>query len=342
MLHIVHKYNEKHAHKNIGGPAGLPGNYRVVFILNRPGFSLQPEYHPNPTDSLMGDSHLQLIKAANPNLPDADMLRLDIETIEGKFIFNGHPNEKGLLGKISIESLQAENYVDAERKAYHALMPGLSNFSFLFDIPMNIYSISITEISTHNGSFEVLTPYREMPLVPHKIGEPNDEYLKYASFYREALNSNSPNYQFLCYYKIIEGIKSRQKQAIKIAKERGNTVPQNTNLKIPASKEEQKNWLNSIFIFPREWNEFTLACIFIREAIGNKVKNIIGNDLREIRNKIAHAVLNKGTLTLSIDKIVDIQLVNKWIPLTKYIARYVMLKEFFKSGIGNSDDNKNK
>ncbi len=39
---------------------------------------------------------------------------------------------------------------------------------------------------------------------------PADEFRLYASLYREALNSLSLRYQFLCYYKIAEGISARR------------------------------------------------------------------------------------------------------------------------------------
>jgi len=59
--------------------------------------------------------------------------------------------------------------------------------------------------------------------------EISQEFRKYASYYREGLASNSLNYQFLCFYKIIEGIRKRRHRltttAVQAAKTRGAKLP---------------------------------------------------------------------------------------------------------------------
>jgi hypothetical protein len=102
---------------------------------------LLPENKFKVETFLKGDSHLQITKPAysDPNNPDADMIQIHSKTADGIFLFIGYPNKRGLLGKIVIESIYANNVEDAALRAYRALTPALSNISFHLDIPMHFY-----------------------------------------------------------------------------------------------------------------------------------------------------------------------------------------------------------
>jgi len=63
--------------------------------------------------------------------------------------------------------------------------------------------------------------------------KPGSEFLHYASLYREALNSNSAIYRFLCLFKIIEGIIARRNRiATEVVKSGGK--PRSLVERIPA------------------------------------------------------------------------------------------------------------
>src|SRR6266540_5540149 len=128
-----------------------------------------------------------------------------------------------------------------------------------------------------------------------------EEFRKYASLYREAMNSNNPNYQFLCYYKIIEGLLKRRDRIIKEAVQRGETIPSQLRQLIPQTPAEQLNWLNTIFATPWEHDDLAFSMIFPATSLGRKVRDIVQNELVSIRNKIAHSVLDGGEPTFSID-----------------------------------------
>jgi hypothetical protein len=123
--------------RNVGGPIGLPGLYKVTFLFERPGYRQTKEYVLSFTGSLRGDSHLAITKPAfiPPGNVDADQIKIYARTPNGAFEFTGFPNEKGFLGKVVSEPFHANDRNDAERKGYDALIPALSNWSVHLDIP---------------------------------------------------------------------------------------------------------------------------------------------------------------------------------------------------------------
>ena len=81
---------------------------------------------------------------------------------------------------------------------------------------------------------------------------------------------------------------------------------------------------------------FALALIFIPDVVNKRVRRLIdkGEHLHQLRNKIAHAVIDSGESIISIDVAPDIEEVQKWLPITKFIARYLLRESFpeiFKS-----------
>lgn len=336
------RYRDPNDPRNAGGFGGMPGQYKVVFTLSRPGFPLLPERNYSASTNLKGDSHLAITKPALKflNGEDFDQLELECNTPDGRIIFTGYPNDQGFLGKLESEHFHANDFSDAALKAHHALSPALSNISLYLDVPSHIYQMDVTEIRTGSTRMSVTAPFPDVPGSMPPEYAPSKDLLKYASLYREALNSNSPNYQFLCWYKVIEGLRDRRQrtraQAAIEAKAKGEKPLSYPDERLPADRAEQDKWLNAIFPLPQELDEMALASIFIKEAVGRKISNLIdkGEELHELRNKIAHAVLDSGEVTISIDDGLDIDEVNKWLPLTKCIARY-LLKDAFPAVFRN-------
>jgi len=323
-------YQDPNDPRNLGGPGGLPGTYKVLFTFSRPGLPLLPEHRYSFAENLKGDSHLAITKPAysDPNNPDADQIRLYAKSNQGDFVFKGYPNERGFLGKIELESIDATHFGDAALKAHTALASGLSNISVYLDIPMHIYQMEVTELRTKAVMIGLLIPPTETPLFFIPTEEMTEEFRRYASLYREALNSNSPNYQFLCYYKIIEGIRKRQERLVTEAKARGEQIPSRPRQIIPRTPEEQIEWLNSIFPVRQNWDAMALNSSFPARSLGRRIYDVVDNELDPIRNRVAHTVLRSGEPTVSIDAGLDIDLINEWLPLTKCIARLLIKTEF--------------
>jgi methylamine utilization protein MauJ len=232
------------------------------------------------------------------------------------------------LAKIELPSFDAQNFHDASAKAFRALMPALSNISFHLDVPLHIYQIHVTELWTNSRMISVLAPFRQTPLFRVPTEHLPEEFRKYASLYREAMNSSSPNYQFLCYYKIIEGLWKRRERVISEAVQRGAPIPSQPRQMIPQTPAEQLEWLNTIFAIPWHNDDLALSMIFPATSLGRRVRDIVQNELVSIRNKIAHSVLDDEEPTFSIDHGPDIEEVITWLPLAKCIARLYMKNEF--------------
>jgi len=190
--------------------------YRVVFTLSRTGFSLLPENRYSVSEGLKGDSYLAISKPAysEPNNPEADRINIYAKGDGRELVFTGYPNDEGFLGKIELPSIQALHFGDAALKTYQLLAPALSSMSVYLDIPMHIYQVDLEELRTGSRRMSLLAPFKEVPMF-RLPGEMDSELRAYASLYREALISNSPNYQFLCFYKIIEGVRKRQERLTK-------------------------------------------------------------------------------------------------------------------------------
>jgi hypothetical protein len=51
-------------------------------------------------------------------------------------------------------------------------------------------------------------------------------------------------------------------------------------------------------------------------------------ELRNLRDQIAHSIMDTGELSLSLDDLVQLQRVSKWLPLTRCIARRMLKNDF--------------
>lgn len=313
---------------NSADPGGSPGAYKVCFVLSRPNYAPIEENEIKFDGSVVGDSHLQVASD--------DTVRMEIShhLASGDLVFYGYPNEKGMLSRIEVESIEATGFGDALAKAYNVLAPVLSRYALLYDIPLHVFQILTTELATQNHSTTFTLPFQHAPATQFSNYAPEKASSKFASLYREALNSNSPNYQFLCYYKIVEGIRRiRSERTTKENQEalrRGEKPPWRPRDLIPATPQDQQSWLSSVF-GPQRWSELALTQVFPDEAKGKKINELIREDgvLDTIRNKIAHAVMrDESKETFSIDDALHNQQVMKWLPLCKAISRYLLKAEY--------------
>jgi hypothetical protein len=314
--------------RNSAPPSGSAGKYKVTFVLSRPGFAPLKENHISFSDDLPGDSHIFI---GNP----ADV-RLEIEaklSSENLKLY-GYPNEKGFLGKIEIAEVHAQGFGEANLKAYNALSIVLSRLSLMTDVPLHIYRITTIELATQNliGSFTL--PFAETAAPMFSAYEPDKDLANFASLYREALNSNAPNYQYLSFFKIIEGVRrileERTTGENEAARAKGERPPSRPREILPTTREEQVAWLNSV-LKPQKWSDLALQQVFPAEAVGKKINDLIrsGGVLDMIRNRIAHAVMRDETKeTINIDDGLLINEVTAWLPLCKCMARYLLKKEY--------------
>jgi Methylamine utilization protein MauJ/SEC-C motif len=329
-LITVNRFRDPNDPRNAARPAGAAGEYRVTFVLSRPGFSLQPEYQYSFAELVRGDSHLAIAKPAYTHPQgDFDQVLIDGVSPDGRFRFTALPNERGFLGKVESDPFLADGFNDAEQKAYRALVPSVSYWSAELDIPLSVCQVESTETTTGNKQTSVLPAYPTVPLVGVPWAQLEHEFLGFASLYREALNTNSPPYRYLCLYKVIEGVRGRRGRLAAEAKRSGQP-PRRFQLEdVPEKKEEFVPWLNAIFSVRPAWDAMTLEAIFVPETRGRSFGNVLEKFLTPLRVKIAHALSQRsGELTMSADDLLHIREVNKWLPLVKCIVRRMMKNEF--------------
>jgi methylamine utilization protein MauJ len=315
--------------RNTDNPKGMPGQYRVTIVLGRPGRFEVRERVFHFSDRLTGNSHIAITRpAAVPRaVPDAIGIRVRARTDAGAFIFDGKPNAEGYLGKLVSEPFDAQTFDDALRKAYHAVAPSLSNWSAHLDLPVYVAQVDATELRTGAASAQVFTPPLEAAFAVE--GEPKleSEFLYYAGLYREALNSNSPAYRFLCLYKIIEGVRLRRNRLAMEAKASGRKPQRFEFEEIPAEPSALQPWLNAIYNL-RERPQLALEHVLPLEVRGRRFGQIVDSKLMPLRNEVAHGILDSGEPGISIDDMLKLERVNRWLPLTRTIARRMLKNNF--------------
>ncbi len=324
-------------------PRGGPGKYRVVFTLVKPGFLLTTPNNVDFSPDLMGDSHIALpteadveknrtAKAGQGDAPASPASRfaellIDGLTPEGSFKFHGYPNNFGRLGRIECE-VHASSFADAKQKTFRAVASSLSSWSAQLDIPVEIGRTYITELATTTTQVDWTVPYPDVPLALRSEGELEQEFRGYASLYREAMNSNSPVHRFLCFFKVIEGIRARRKRVDRAARAQGQPVPARPPENTPGQREDFSPWLSRIFHIRRKWDEMALSSIFLPEISDKDFDWIYDHKLNPLRVDVAHGLFEKGELKLSADELLHTNRVEQWLPITKCIARRMLKNEF--------------
>jgi hypothetical protein len=328
-MHIVNRFEEGDA-RNSFPVTGMPGLYQVRFVLRRPGYSLVPERGYSFSGSLEGDSHLAITKPAfaPPGNEDAVEIKIDCTTEDGHFVFKGVPNKRGFLGKISSEPFSATCRRDAEERAYRALSPSLSNWSVHLDIPLEICQMETFEITTGNIQASIVTPHFEAPFAVSPTAQLPTEFRGLASLYREALNTNSAVYQFLCFYKIVEALRARRKRLLRRAKKLG--VPCSLPIEVlPGTESEIADWLRSLFYARPDWDLLAIESAVPSELRGEEIGHVIDSVLEPLRDKVAHALTTaKGDLTLSADELLHSRQVTLRLPTMKCIVRRMLKNDF--------------
>jgi hypothetical protein len=326
LIAVPHYIGDK-AHLNASGPNSMPGLYTVAFVLAKPSSRSSPENEIKFADDLRGDSHLAIAKPAITIDIDPTEVLLFFKSATMSFNFHGYPNDAGYLAKLISDPFFALSRNSAEKSATTAMQSLLSNLSAQLDIPFIIELVEVTEVSTKARGISFTAPFPATPMAVCGEGSMKDPEFEHAmALYREALCSNTPIYRFLCFYKIIELSRKRRERLGR--KHKASIHPSREGEQIPArTKMEMEKWLKAIFHVNRNWDDLILDQIFIPEVVGKKLNNIFDNQLRPIRDKVAHGILDSGEFLL-LDKSENRELVSKWLPFIRCAARRVMKNDF--------------
>jgi hypothetical protein len=303
---------------------GQPGKYRVQFLLGRPGYPITREREYKFIDELVGSSHIKMFKPEPHRGPD-DAERIILSFPGKSYQIVGTSDKEGALAKFECE-LEAQNSYEAEAEAYNSLAPSLSAWSMNADVPIHIEKVQTTNLTTQVSTLRIVTPFLEMNFG----GSPTafqEDFCQYASIYREGLNNSSLNYRFLCFYKIIESLIARRSRQGAVKKVVG-LDPRRPYEVIPETAEDINRLLKRLYPWLGTWDQTVVAQILPLEVRGKKVTAVRDKFLRPLRLGIAHALLQKGEITITLDKMEDIQAINKWLPLCRICARWMLLTDF--------------
>ena len=256
---------------------------------------------------------------------------LQAHTEDGAFSLIGKPNARGFLGQVIAESIPATDAQDARTKVYRALASSLSNIAIQLDMPISVYQSDMIELATGNRFISIVSPHLERPMEIASTATMSKEFRSLAALYREALNSDTPAFQFLCYFKILEGIREESQQLIAEARTVGKEISKPPAQVVPSEDAQFVPWLNAVYGVGRPWDFIMLQSMFVPEARGKKFNQIIDDCLRPVRDRVAHAILDSGELTLSADEDLDVRELYKWLSLMKCIVRHMLKSDFQNS-----------
>ncbi len=156
----------------------------------------------------------------------------------------------------------------------------------------------------------------------------SDEYSKFASVYREALNSSSPFYRYLCLYKLVESIYYRQQVKAKEAKAAGQQ-PRKRNEDVKLTQDALHGIVRWVYPWEDSLNdEVLMRQLMPDEAEGKKFRSIYQAVLLPLRDTVAHALMSSGEIKTVADRLEDVENVEKWLPLLRLWVRVLMASEF--------------
>jgi len=173
-----------------------------------------------------------------------------------------------------------------------------------------------------------VSPYLEAPMAINATSNFGAEFRSYAALYREALNTNSPVYQFLCLFKILEALGARRKRLAREAK-KNKTSYVSPDEALPNTPAEVKAWLESLFYIRPPFDLSTLESAVPRDLRGRKTMDVIDADLKPLRIKVAHALFESGgELPLSSDDLTHTHSITKRLLVTKCLVRRMLKNDF--------------
>lgn len=270
---LVHGENHPLAGLEID-PGGYPGMYLVTVILRRQGAPDNPKSVQLDAQLMEGDSHLHFPESFVEKTAEKQPLFMKIserssngDLVEFLFV----PNKWQRLGKIMVP-LEAKNYEEAFDKAHQTLVSILCDLSYRYDVPLDILQVNVVEKTTLTHRAQKMADYPEARLDEHPFGKEGMDYSALPLYttltylYQEGLNSSSVNYSFLCFYKVIEGIRKMREQR--------------------SANGEHRRYSN-------EKVEGAITQHFPEKFHNKKFSYVIDEMLLPTRNRIAHAFLDK-------------------------------------------------
>jgi hypothetical protein len=159
--------------------------------------------------------------------------QLRIDTLEGRFHIK--KNDAGRVSFVEMECF-AETPQSARTKFISAVYPALDHFAYAHNVALFVPMIRVMDIENNSYHVECIAPYRPQ-MVPNTTNILFEEMKPVYAMYREAKNTDSGFYKFLCCYKIMEGLLGKMRgEAFTRVKARGVDVKMEKEL-VPYDKD---------------------------------------------------------------------------------------------------------
>jgi len=211
-------------------------------------------------------------------------------------------------------TVPADNFKAAQTAAYDVIMPVLSRIAFEADTPLEVTAVLMTETSTQilYGGATFLGLVQPAPQQIHGTSTP--EIRRFLAAYREGLNSNSPLYQALSYYKVLEGAETFGANRARAAAKAGKPA-----LPDALASHQIPSYVNSFPNLPER------AVLPTSPYAGLSFREVKDKVEDTIRNAVAH--LTPGRDVRVADYLADVQACRDVIPVLRYMARTLIQDE---------------
>jgi hypothetical protein len=236
------------------------------------------------------------------------------------------------LSKVST-TLCADNFSDAENRAYSEVSSFLSHLAFELDIPLRIAHTRIKELASGHDRIGFVRQfgYKGMGNLPEEYGPApggtgiemrGSAYSALTGIYREALNSESPFYQFLCFCRVVQRLKEKLRhrwRKVVIEHDKGLLPAYEKYERIPDTGDEAER-------FPDHLK-------------GKKFNAVYDDHLRPLRNGIGHVFLedmnDEDSEERSTDEFEFINDVYTYLPVAHHMARTMLKNDFSRGGLAH-------
>ena len=291
------------SHGDAGPPEGGQGVYDVVVSLAVPGRDVVMLNIDLDAETKTGDSQIEGVGGTAQVFVDAGHA-LDINFIV---------NDRGRLAQMRF-AVEAKNFADADTFTHNIVMPLLSRLSFETNTALDIRAIMMIERST---SIQRISGRVAGNVVKVKNfeGLMTPELGPYLASYREGMNADSPIYQALAFFKVVEGVSSFHVNRTRSAKAKAaspSTVPDPDSHKIPSTEKDLP-----------DQDEWTIECF--KPYLGKTFAEMKVEFQIPIRDAVAHIKPRMDFHTP--DNYEDIMKCRTAVPVLRYMARVLIEAE---------------
>jgi len=119
-------------------------------------------------------------------------------------MFEVKKNSKGEQSFVEFEC-ESNDVAQAKDLFLKAVLPFLDHQAYLANCPLFISTVKVEDPTNLRTSIDYVSPYREVIINPH-VRTLHAELAPVYALYRDAKNSHSDFYTFLCYQKILDGL----------------------------------------------------------------------------------------------------------------------------------------